>query len=161
MRQRNPQLALRLDAATPDATARWRDGAALTYLGGPVILRLDTLRKEAALAASELHLPLPPEATPRQVQDAAESWLRTEAQRVIGGQVTLAARRQGRPAPVVVLSFATRAGWAQLDSKDGAACLRFHWRLVEQPLPVIAQVAGQAVAKLPRLDATLDLFSLA
>jgi predicted metal-dependent hydrolase len=161
MKRRNPQLALRLDAAMPDATARWQEGAPLTYLGGPLILRLDTRRKEAALAAGELHLPLPPEATPRQVQDAAESWLRAEAQRVIAGQVALAARQRGLPTPVVVLSFATRASWAQMDSKDGVACLRFHWRLVEQRLPVIAQVAGQAVAKLPRVDASLDLFSLA
>jgi predicted metal-dependent hydrolase len=161
MKKRSPQLALRLDAAAPDTTARWRDGASLDYLGGTVVLRLDTRCKEATLEESGLHLPLPPEATPRQVQDAAESWLRAQAQRVIGAQVALAARQLGRPVPVVLLSFAARAGWAQVDSRDGEACLRFHWRLVEQSPSVLAQVVAQAVTKLPRVEASLDLFALA
>lgn len=159
MKKRSPQFALRLDAVLPDVTARWRDGAPLDYLGGTVVLRLDTRCKEATLAGGDLHLPLPPEATPRQVQDAAESWLRAQAQRVIGAQVAQAARQLGRPAPVVLLSFAARASWAQVDSRDGVACLRFHWRLVEQSPPVLAQVAAQAVAQLPRVEASLDLFA--
>jgi len=161
MIKRNPQLTLRLDAALPDSAARWRDGAPLTYVGGTVVLKLDTDCKEATLDAGELHLPLPPEATPRQVQDTAESWLRAGAQRVIADQVALAARQLGRPSPAVSLSFAARAGWVQADVKGGEATLRFQWRLVEQPLPVIAQVVAQAVAKLPRVEATLDLFALA
>ncbi len=161
MKKRSPQLALRLDAAVPDTTARWRDGAPLDYLGGTVVLRLDTRCKEPTREGGDLHLPLPPEATPRQIQDAAESWLRAEAQRVIGAQVAQAARQLGRPVPLVLLSFAARGGWVQVDRRDGEACLRFHWRLVEQSPPVLAQVAAQAVAKLPHVEASLDLFALA
>jgi predicted metal-dependent hydrolase len=156
-RKRPPQLALRLDAEAPDVAARWRDGAALAYLGASVTLRLDTGGKEAVLADGELHLPLPPEATPRQVQDAAESWLRARAVRVISAQVVMAARHLGRSAPKVSLSFAARGSWAQVDDRG----LRFHWRLIEQPQETIAQVVERTVAGLPRAEASLDLFALA
>jgi predicted metal-dependent hydrolase len=155
--KRPPQLALRLDAEAPDVAARWRDGASLAYLGASVTLRLDTGRKEAMLADGELHLPLPPEATPRQIQDAAESWLRARALRVISAQVVMAARHLGRNAPKVSLSFAARGSWAQVDDRG----LRFHWRLIEQPQETIAQVVERAVAGLPRVEASLDLFALA
>jgi predicted metal-dependent hydrolase len=155
--KRPPQLALRLEAETPDLAARWRDGAPLTYLGGAVTLRLDTACKEALLDGDDLHLPLPPEATPRQVQDAAESWLRARALRVISAQVVMAARQLGRDVPKVSLSFAARGSWAQVVDHG----LRFHWRLIEQPQEAIAQVVERAVAGLPRTEASLDLFSFA
>lgn len=157
--KRQPQLALRLDAETPDVGARWRDGAVLAYLGSAVTLRLDTGCKEAMLADGELHLPLPPEATPRQIQDAAESWLRARALRVISAQVVMASRHLGRNAPKVSLSFAARGSWAQAD--DSGSGLRFHWRLIEQAQDTIAHVVERAVAGLPRVEASLDLFALA
>lgn len=160
IRKRPPQLALRLDAETPDAAARWRNGAPLAYLGGFVTLCLDTRRKEAWLEGGDLHLPLPPEATARQVQDAAESWLRARALRVISAQATMAARELGRPVPTVSLSFSVRGNWTQPDGDDGCG-LRCHWRLVEQSPEVIAEVVGKAVARLPRAAASLDLFAAA
>ncbi len=156
-RKRQPQLALRLEAEAPDATARWCDGAALTCLGTTLTLRLDTDCKEAMQAGNELHLPLPPEATPRQVQDAAESWLRARALRVISAQVAMAARGLGRAVPKVSLSFAARGSWAQAEDSG----LRFHWRLIEQPQEIIAHVVERAVAGLPRQAESLDLFALA
>lgn len=161
-RKRPPQLVLRLDAAAPDSAARWRDGAPLRYLGEHVILRLDTRCREAVLEGVELHLPLPPEATARQVQDAAESWLRARALRVVAAHAVMAARHLGRPAPPVSLSFAARGSWTQTVG-DGPHCgLRCHWRLIEQPRDVIAEVVAKAVAALPRADAAMvDLFALA
>jgi predicted metal-dependent hydrolase len=155
--RRPPQLALRLEAETPDLAARWRDGAPLTYLGSAVTLRLDTACKEALLDGSDLHLPLPPEATPRQVQDAAESWQRASALRVIAAQAVMAARGLGREEPNVTLSFSTKVNWAQMVDRG----LRFHWRLIEQPPEIIAHVVERAVAGLPRAEVSLDLFALA
>jgi predicted metal-dependent hydrolase len=155
--KRPPQFALRLDAEAPDAAMRWRDGARLAYLGQSLALRLDTDCKEAVLDAAELHLPLPPEATPRQIQDTAESWLRARALRVISAQVVMAARGQSRAVPKVLLSFSARGSWAQVED----SALRIHWRLIEQPQEVIAHVVERAVASLPRAEATLELFSLA
>jgi predicted metal-dependent hydrolase len=156
-RKRPPQLALRLEAKVPDVAARWRDGASVAYLGAALTLRLDTDCKEALLADGELHLPLPPETTSRQVQDAAGSWLRARALRVISAQAVMAARGLGRPEPQVSLSFSTRGSWAQV--VDGG--LRFHWRLIEQPQEIIAHVVERAVAGLPHVSGTPDLFSSA
>jgi predicted metal-dependent hydrolase len=155
--KRRPQLALRLDAGLPDTAARWRDGAPLVYLGGYLTLRLDTGGKEALQVDDELHLPLPPEATARQIQDAAESWLRARALRVITAQAVMAARQLGRDAPKVSLSFAAHSHWIEPDARG----LRCHWRLIEQPQTSIAQIVERAVAALPRAEASLDLFALA
>lgn len=159
MRPRDPQLTLRLEAAPPAAGERWRDGAAVAYLGGALTLRLDTSVKEAVLAGDELHLPLPPEATSRQIQDAAEAWLRKRAARILDANAVMAARRLGRPVPRISLSFAARAAWAQTDARHGG--LRCHWRLIEQSEETIAQVVARAVAELPAPAAVADLFALA
>lgn len=158
MKRRNPQLALRLDADAPDADAGWRDGRAVAYLGGTATLRLDTAHEQARLEGDQLHLPLPPGAAARQIQDAAESWLRANALRIVGAQVTMAARQLGRPAPTVALCFGARAGWLEADDKGGLRC---NWRLIEQPVEVIADVAARAVAGMPRFEATPDLFAAA
>jgi len=154
---RSPQLNLRLDLDAPDPAARWRDGACLPYLGGHLTLRLDTDHKMAMLEDQLLHLPLPPAATPRQIQDSAEAWLRQEAARLIGTSVELQARRLAREAPRWAMSFAARGGWVQTRA-DGS--LRFNWRLVEQPLAMIEQVVCRAVASLPVAGTTADLWGM-
>ena len=153
MKARNPQLRLRLDAAAPDRAERWRDGAGLPYLGGTLILRLDTDRGTAVREDDCLHLPLPPGALPRQIQDGAEAWLRQEAARVIGASIA----RQTPGSPRWALSFAARGGPAQVAADGG---LRFNWRLIEQPAAVIDQVVARALASLPRAAANADLWSL-
>jgi hypothetical protein len=76
---RSPQLKLKLDSNSPDPASRWHDGATLAYLGGSLRLVLGTQHKEALREGDTLDLPLPPQATPRQIQDRAEAWLRDEA----------------------------------------------------------------------------------
>lgn len=154
-RKRLPQLPLGLDAAAPDPLTRWRDGATVAFLGGILTLRLSTRHGEATLEGGELQLPLPPQATARQIQDAAESWLRGQALAVIGEQVRFAAQASGRAEPSVSLSFSARGSWVEADSRG---ILRCHWRLVEQPRHVIAQVIGRAVAALPPVVTMPDLF---
>lgn len=158
MKRRNPQLALRLDADRPDALDGWRDNRVLSYLGGTVTLRLDTAHEQARLEGDQLHLPLPPGAAPRQIQDAAESWLRANVLRVVGAQVAMAARHLGRTTPEVTLCFGARADWLEADGKGGLRC---HWRLIEQSVEVIAAVAAKAVAALPVREAPPDLFTAA
>ena len=84
MKTRSPQLSLRLDAELPDPAACWADGARLPFLGGHLLLKLDTDRTIAVRENQILHLPLPPAATKRQIQDGAEAWLRQEAALIIG-----------------------------------------------------------------------------
>lgn len=158
MRPRPPQLPLLLDAASPDAAARWCDGTRLPYLGGSVTLRLDTACREAMHDGGILHLPLPPEATPRQIQDGAEAWLRTQVADVIDAAVEIVSRGAARPTPRIRFSFAARGNWWQLDGSGG---LRFHWRLIEQSEAVIFQAVRQALANLPADTPEPDLFAMA
>lgn len=151
---RPPQLALRLDAPASGSAAHWCSGAPLAYLGGQVSLRLDTDRKGATLEGAVLHLPLPPEATERQVRDAAEAWLRKEAQRVLGGIVARQAARLGIPPPRLKLSFASRGSWTE----TGTADVRCNWRLIEQSETVIEQTLGRAIADLREAARNQDLF---
>ncbi len=154
---RSPQLTLRLDAELPDPAMRWHDGAFLSYLGGHLTLQLDTDRKTAMLEGQTLHLPLPPAASPRQIQDGVEAWLRQEAATQIGASVERQAQRLGRQTPRWALSFAARGGWSQRHA-DGS--LRFNWRLIEQPAAIIEQVVGHAVASLPAPCATADFWDI-
>lgn len=154
MKTRNPQLALRLECAAASA-ARWRDGAALTHLGGQITLQLDTDRRQAALDGTVLHLPLPPDAGARQVQDAAEAWQRREAGSVLKETAARLAAAVERPTPALTLSFAARSGWIQTE----AAALRCNWRLIEQPPDIIEQVLARALATMPRPACTADLFA--
>lgn len=157
MRPRSSQLALRFDAVSPDPAAHWHDGTSLPYLGTQLILRLATDRRVAILEGDSLHLPLPPAATPRQIRDSAEAWLRQEAARLIGASVDRQALCRNRPAPRWALSFSARSSWA-MSHADGS--LRFNWRLIEQSPVVIEQTVGQALDALPTAHATADLWEM-
>ena len=152
---RNPQLKLKLDAGATAPASRWHDGAEMAFLGGSLRLVLDTTHKEAVREGAALALPLPPQATPRQIQDRAEAWLRTEAkqrlQQIIEQKSTLAARR----APRLALSFSARGNWVEVQDSE---TLRCNWRLIEQPSAVIEQAIAHAIAALPPEHQGFDLF---
>ena len=158
MKARNPQLSLRLEAAPASVTIRWCEGARLPYLGTEITVHLSRERQEAELHGGLLHFPLPPEALPRQIQDAAEAWLQREALVRFNDAAQRQAARYGTLALPCVLSFATRASWVEVDSKGDEQCLRCNWRLIGQPPIVIEQVIGAVVAALPQAVSMLDLF---
>jgi len=120
-------------------------------------LVLDTAAREPLRIGSELHLPLPPAATSRQIRDAAESWLRDEALRIFT-KSALAGRHPAR----VVLCFGKRRDWAKREGGDGGEgnVLRCHWRLIEQPLGVVEQVLGHALSQGQAAQVSDDLFAL-
>lgn len=160
MKPRSPQLSLRFDAVLPDPEAKWRDGAGIPYLGGQLMLRLDTEQRLAVLEGEVLHLPLPPAASPRQIRDGAETWLRQAAAQRIGASIERHACDMQRPVPRWALSFSARGSWSQSHA-DGS--LRFNWRLIEQPPALIEETVGRALAALPRANATLataDLWAM-
>ena len=156
MKLRDPQRQL-FDGEAGASVPRWHDGATIDYLGAALQLRLVTDSRQAHREDSLLHLPLPPDATPRQIQDAAESWLRREAGTLFSSLVAREAQRLGRDMPALSLSFAARGSWTQVDARG----LRCNWRLIEQPLSVVELVLARAAALLPHRSATADLFALA
>jgi len=153
--KRSPQLKLRLDGDSPDPASRWHDGATLAFLGGSLQLVLGTRHQEALREGDTLALPLPPQATPRQIQDRAEAWLREEAKRVLQQVIEQRSALTERRAPRLMLSFAARGNWVEVQGKD---TLRCNWRLIEQPLPAIEQAIARAIAALPPPDGGFDLF---
>lgn len=158
MRARNPQLSLRLETAAPSVVVRWCEGARLPYLGMEITLHLSRECREAELREGTLHLPLPPEALPRQIQDAAEAWLQREALMRFNEVARRQAARHGTMVLPCVLSFATRANWVEVDARGEEQCLRCNWRLIGQTPIVIEQVIGAVVAALPQAMPMLDLF---
>lgn len=158
MKARNPQLTLRLEAAPQRTTVRWCDGTRLPYLGSEITVHLARDCQEAALQDDVLHLPLPPEALPRQIQDCAEAWLQREALSRFNTVARRQAERHGTMVLPCVLSFATRTSWVEADTKGETHCLRCNWRLIEQADIVVEQVIGAVVAALPQVAPMLDLF---
>lgn len=150
MKPHTPQLRLRLDAVPPTTGAHWCAGTAIPCCGRHLTLVLDTACPVPERRDDELHLPLPPAATPQQIRDTAESWLRDTALR------TFSALVQGRGCRIV-LAYGKRGDWARRDGQ----VLRCHWRLIEQPPAVIAQVLDRALAEPPPTAACQDMFALA
>ena len=152
---RDSQLSLKLDRSAPEPANRWRDGAALAFLGGSVRLVLGTPHCDARHEGDTLNLPLPPQATPRQIQDRAEAWLREQATQHLRVVIEEKSALAGRRSPRLALSFAARGHWVEADGRDSLRC---NWRLIEQPMPVIEQAIARAIATLPRDAAGFDLF---
>ncbi len=158
MKQHRPQLALRLDAAPPDSAASWCAGGRIVYLGAPLTLVLDTACRATERVAGELHLPLPPGVSARQIRDAAESWLRDAALALfehIARQNSALAGRQPIHVPHIALMLGRCNDWVR---NDGGV-LRCHWRLIEQPQAIIEQVLGRALAEMLPAPACDDLFA--
>ena len=156
-----PQLALRL-GKLPDGAVQWQDGVGVAYLGGEICLHLSSEDFLARLNGDILHLPLPPAASARQIQDSAEAWLRQQClvkveevfAQLQNRQLVLATRRQLN----FQLSFAARAPWI---IAEDANTLRCNWRLIEHAPQTIAQHAEKALRQLHALQhegATLDMF---
>ncbi|MCX7896880.1 MAG: M48 family metallopeptidase [Rhodocyclaceae bacterium] len=133
------QLALPLPPRArkaPDET--WRAGKKLPFLGGALSLRLDPWAPHAQREGEVLRIPLPPEASARQIRDAAESWLRAEALSLF---TRLASAHD--PTIEVVLAFGRHAPRLRRDGKR----LRCHWRLIEAPLAEIERAIAHMLAR--------------
>lgn len=76
---RKPQLDLRLAAVKPDAALRWHEGASVLWLGQSLQLAFCGTQTQTCREANILRLLLPQDVSPRQIQDCAEAWLRSEA----------------------------------------------------------------------------------
>jgi predicted metal-dependent hydrolase len=154
-RGRSQQTRLKLDASEPDPAHRWHDGAALAFLGGNLRLVLGTQHQDALREGDTLDLPLPPQATPRQIQDRAEAWLREEAKRRLQQVIEQKSALAGRRTPRLALSFAARGHWVEVQGNESLRC---NWRLIEQPMAVIEQAIARAIASLPPEGNSFDLF---
>ncbi|MBV2235786.1 MAG: DUF45 domain-containing protein [Sterolibacterium sp.] len=111
------------------------------FLGGELTLCLTGQHDMATLEGDVLHLPLPPAATARQIQDGVEAWLRQAAAELIVAGLTPANPHARAVMPQWAFSFAAQADWVQLHP-DGS--LRFNWRLIELPRAEISRIVAVA-----------------
>jgi predicted metal-dependent hydrolase len=140
----------------------WKEGASVSFLGQPVILRLDPRQRHgpggAALsnadadaspgAALTLHLGLPHSASAAQLRDATQAWLMRQARRIFTARLDHFAPRLGVCWQRLSLSSAgTRWGSA---SADGA--IRLNWRLIQLREPVIDYVVVHELAHLREMN---------
>jgi len=140
------------------ARIEWRDGVSFPFLGEPVVVRLDPhhgfegvgamLDAGVGEGARILRLALANNASPAQIQDAAQAWLMRQARRIFTERLDHFAPRLGVSWNKLTLSNAsTRWGSARV---DGA--IRLHWRLVHFRLPVIDYVVAHELAHLRVMD---------
>ena len=144
------------------AKVEWRDGAAIPFLGEPVIVVLDlragltnggaVLNTDATalpgVARLALHVGLPHTATPVQIRDSVQSWLQRQARRVFEARCQHFTAQLGvRYTRLSLSSAQTRWGSA---SADGS--IRLNWRLIHFAMPTIDYVVAHELAHLREMN---------
>lgn len=131
------------------------DGGRLPFLGSEICLRLRPDLRAAELAeladpadGSELRLALPLDADEARVRDSVQSWLKEQAQRVLGERLDAISARNG----VRFASWALSSARSQWGSCAADGRIRLNWRLVHFALPVIDYVVAHELAHLKELN---------
>jgi predicted metal-dependent hydrolase len=140
------ERAERLEAAR----IRWRDGAAVPFLGESLTLRLDGTHSGVHLDESsrQLQVGLPPQAGEEQVRDAVQSWLQRRARAVFEPRCAHFAALLGVSMTRMRLTSAqTRWGSA---SADGT--IRLNWRLIHYAPSIIDYVVAHELAHLREMN---------
>lgn len=123
----------------------WKDGAALSYLGVKLRLRVvpclftDVRRVGRVLWVSCTHA--------EEAADLVKEWVRQRAQRLLARRVRQFARRLGRHHAFALSNARSQWGICHPDGR-----IRLSWRLIQAPLEVIDYVAAHEVAHLVHLD---------
>ncbi len=140
---------------------RFCDGGTLPYLGAQITLRLrgDLRASELVRGAGddplpglampdELRLALPPQAAEAQIRDAVQTWLKAEAQRVLGSRLRELAMRNG----VTYTSWALSSARSRWGSCCADGRIRLNWRLIHFPLSMIDYVVAHELAHRKELN---------
>ena len=160
------ERAARLAAARMD----WRMGAALPYLGAPVILAADPCAPRTSGRAKldppgaapgcnppqVLRLPLPPNAAPAQWRAATAVWLMRQARRLFTARLDRYAPQLDVRWQRLSLSSA-RTRWGSASSQGW---IRLNWRLIHLSLPVIDYVVVHELAHLREMNHSQRFWAL-
>ncbi|MEO8311737.1 MAG: SprT family zinc-dependent metalloprotease [Caldimonas sp.] len=158
------RLAEQRERAARLAASRvvWRDGAAVDYLGRPLIIYLaagdDLSAGETVLApapaegdaspSARLLVALPRDAGEERIRDAVQSWLQREASRVFAERAAHFSALLGvRVERLSLSSAATRWG-----SANANGSVRLHWRLIQHPPATIDYVVAHELAHLREMN---------
>ncbi|HET7732055.1 MAG TPA: SprT family zinc-dependent metalloprotease [Usitatibacter sp.] len=128
---------------------RWHDGAALPFLGEPLVLRLGaTGRPAAEREGMELLVRAPAEAQESAIRTVVIGWYKRVALPFLSARVASLAERAAIAPPRVFLSSAM-ARWGSCNSRRE---VRLAWRLVKAPLPLVDYVVCHELAHLRHMN---------
>jgi predicted metal-dependent hydrolase len=158
--EQSRQRAQQLQAAQVE----WKEGAAIAFLGEPVIIVLDPrqatsglqgfaqLRSDAqtlpGVPAHTLHIGLPQDASRERIRDAVQAWLMRQAKTLFEQRLNHFAPQLGVRWTKLSLSNAS-SRWGSAGS-DGA--IRLNWRLIHFRTSVIDYVVVHELSHLRVMD---------
>lgn len=128
---------------------RWRDGAALPFLGDALVLRLHAAgRPGAEREGTELLVKAPPDAGEPAIRSTVVGWYKRVALAFLSERVASLAERAGVAPPRVFLSSAM-ARWGSCNSRRE---VRLAWRLVKAPPALVDYVVCHELAHLRHMN---------
>jgi len=128
---------------------RWQDGAALPFLGGSLVLRLEAASRAAAeREEGELRVSAAPRAGEPAIRAAVIAWYKRTALPLLSGRVASLAERAALAPPRVFLSSAM-ARWGSCNSRRE---VRLAWRLVKAPPALVDYVVCHELAHLRHMN---------
>jgi len=134
---------------------RWEDGARLPYLGEALTLRLAAGRRAAAqLEGAELRVTAP-DGSEDAIRKAAVAWYRRTALVHFAQRAFFFSRLAVLAPPRVMLSSAN-SRWGSCNSRRE---VRFSWRLVKAPAPLVDYVVCHELAHLRHMNHSRDFWS--
>lgn len=130
---------------------QWVDGAALPFMGGEIVLRLEPAARSHCRfdeQARELCVGVAPGLSEWQLQQRVRLWLQDEAKRVFAERLDIYAARLGVSYSSMTLSSAgTRWGSCSVEGS-----IRLNWRLIHYALPLIDYVVAHELAHLLEMN---------
>lgn len=137
-------------AAQLESMVQWADGVVLSWLGGPLTVRLGQPQpsERVRLEAGVLWVALAPGASAAQIRDAVQAWMMRCADAHFRARLNHHAVALGvRWTSLRLSSAATRWGSAKADGS-----IRLHWRLMQFDPDVIDYVVVHELAHLRHMD---------
>ncbi len=125
---------------------RFADGDEISYLGNPLVLRRDQSR--LGIELEERIVWVPDIGDAQILRGLIKDWYKAEASRVIPERVEVYRAELGVPMPPVLIRD-PRQRWGSCNAKGE---LRFNWRLIMAPLPILDYVVVHELCHLRHLN---------
>lgn len=162
------KLRRRSDAPPPLPAREYLSGETFLYLGRQVRLRVEAAKRSArageagaAVALRGGHLVvgvaegLTGPARAAAVRKALVSWYRAHAGERLPERAALWAAQLGLPAPAVLV----RAQQKRWGSCDARGVVRFNWRVIQAPMPLVDYVVAHELVHLRHADHTREFWA--
>jgi predicted metal-dependent hydrolase len=133
------------------APFEWVDGAALPYLGGDIVLRLEPAARSHCVyddASRTLALGVTPGLTGEQIRERVRLWFQDEARKLFRERLDLYAPQVG----VRYQAFALSSAGTRWGSCTVTGNIRLNWKLIHYPLALIDYVVVHELAHLREMN---------